>query len=305
MNRIDRLSAILIQLQSRTQLKAQQIADRFEISLRTVYRDIRALEEAGIPIVGNPGVGYSLIEGFKLPPLMFTHEEALSFLIAEKLVNELTDTDSSEHYRSGMEKIRSVMRFADKEVLEMVEENLSILKTYKSTLYKPDVLLLILQSIHKKRTLSIIYSNAPEREVEPVGLFFSKSNWYMVAFCLQKESYLIFRIDRLQEATLSEHPFTQKHPALNSFLDRFYDKGHLYEVVIRIGKEHSSMMGDDKYYYGLTEEKMIDNVIEYRFMTFSLEKFARWYLSYADVATIIEPSLLKETIKSIICKILL
>lgn len=92
MNRIDRLSAILIQLQSRTQLKAQQIADRFEISLRTVYRDIRALEEAGIPIVGNPGVGYSLIEGFKLPPLMFTHEEALSFLIAEKLVNELTDT---------------------------------------------------------------------------------------------------------------------------------------------------------------------------------------------------------------------
>lgn len=305
MNRIDRLSAILIQLQSRTQLKAQQIADRFEISLRTVYRDIRALEEAGIPIVGNPGVGYSLIEGFKLPPLMFTHEEALSFLIAEKLVNELTDTDSSQHCRSGMEKIRSVMRLADKEVLETVEENLSILKTYKSTLYKPDVLLVILQSIHRKRVLRIVYLNAPERQVEPVGLFFSKSNWYMIAYCLQKESHLTFRIDRLQEAVLLDKPFISKHPTLNSFLDKFYDKEDLNEVVIRISKEHASMMGDDKFYYGLTSEKMIDDMIEYRFMTFSFDKFARWYLSYADVATIITPVALKETIQAIIGKIVL
>ncbi len=79
MNRIDRIAAILIQLQSHSLVKAQQISERFNISIRTVYRDIRTLEEAGIPIIGNPGIGYSLAEGFKLSPLMFTQKEALSF----------------------------------------------------------------------------------------------------------------------------------------------------------------------------------------------------------------------------------
>ena len=65
MNRIDRISAILIQLQSHSLVKAQQISERFNISIRTVYRDIRTLEEAGIPIIGNPGIGYSLAEGLK------------------------------------------------------------------------------------------------------------------------------------------------------------------------------------------------------------------------------------------------
>ena len=122
MNRIDRISAILIQLQSHSLVKAQQISERFNISIRTVYRDIRTLEEAGIPIIGNPGIGYSLAEGFKLSPLMFTQKEALSFLIAEKLVHELTDSNSNEHYKSGIEKIRSVMRFADKNMLETMEK---------------------------------------------------------------------------------------------------------------------------------------------------------------------------------------
>ena len=159
MNRIDRISAILIQLQSHSLVKAQQISERFNISIRTVYRDIRTLEEAGIPIIGNPGIGYSLAEGFKLSPLMFTQKEALSFLIAEKLVHELTDSNSNEHYKSGIEKIRSVMRFADKNMLETMEKCMSVLDTYKSSTYKPDILLLILQSIYQKRKNTGIGTN--------------------------------------------------------------------------------------------------------------------------------------------------
>ena len=68
MNRIDRITAILIQLQSRRVVKAQDIADRFGISLRTVYRDVRTLEEAGIPISGEAGVGYSILEGYNEKP---------------------------------------------------------------------------------------------------------------------------------------------------------------------------------------------------------------------------------------------
>src|SRR5690349_10664094 len=118
MNRIDRVSAILIQLQSKKIVKAQHIATRFNVSLRTVYRDIKSLEEAGIPLAGEAGVGYSLMDGYRLPPVMFTREEAIAFLTAEKLVEKLTDETNGKNYKSAMYKIRAVLRSAEKDLLE-------------------------------------------------------------------------------------------------------------------------------------------------------------------------------------------
>jgi predicted DNA-binding transcriptional regulator YafY len=81
-NRFDRIVAILIQLQSKKIVKAQELSKRFDVSLRTIYRDIRTLEVAGVPIYSEAGVGYSLVEGYRLPPVMFTREEAESFIAA-------------------------------------------------------------------------------------------------------------------------------------------------------------------------------------------------------------------------------
>lgn len=139
-----------------------------------------------------------------------------------------------------------------------------------------------------------------ERKVEAIGIFFSRTNWYLIGFCLQKEAYLTFRIDRIQEIHILNEFQSREHPPFKKFLDEFYDKEKLYEVVIRIEKDKTSMINDDKYYYGLTSEKEIDNMIEYRFITFSISKFAHWYLSFADVATIITPNSLKHEVKNII-----
>lgn len=91
MNRIDRLAAILIQLQSRPLVKAQDLATKFSISLRTVYRDIRALDEGGVPVIGEAGSGYRLMEGYKLPPVMFNQDEASALLTAAKLMQSMSD----------------------------------------------------------------------------------------------------------------------------------------------------------------------------------------------------------------------
>lgn len=305
MNRIDRLSAILVQLQSRSLIKSQEIADRFGISLRTVYRDMRALLEAGIPIIGNPGVGYSLVHGFKLPPLMFTQAEAIAFLTAEKLVDELTDSQNIEHYKSGMDKIRAVMRFADNNVLENLEVNISVFKTSKKEVYKTNTLQIILNSIHSKKVLLITYfsdrrQEESEREIEPVGIFFSRTNWYLIAFCLKTNEYRTFRVDRVKNIIESDKSFAIEHPSLENFLKTTQKTEKLEEVIISIPKEKEMMIEDDKYYYGLVSRKEVNQNVELTFLTFSLDKFARWYLSFADTARIISPNTLKDKVDIIL-----
>ena len=179
MNRIDRISAILIQLQSRKTVRAQDIADRFNISLRTVYRDVRTLEEAGIPLIGEAGVGYSIVDGYRLPPVMFTRDEAAAFLTAEKMVNKLTDADNSASYSSAMYKIRSVLKSAEKDYLESIEQNIEVLKFRGHNAQRAvpqNQLQIILQAVATKQVLRLVYKrpwgeSVETRDIEPVGVF--------------------------------------------------------------------------------------------------------------------------------------
>src|SRR3954463_4872434 len=121
MNRIDRLTAILIQLQSKKIVKAEEIACRFEISLRTVYRDVKALMEAGVPIGSEAGKGYFIVDGYHLPPVMFNQEEASAMLVAGKLVEKLTDQSIRKAFESALLKITSVLNESEKDHLENLQ----------------------------------------------------------------------------------------------------------------------------------------------------------------------------------------
>src|SRR5678816_2613752 len=120
MNRIDRLAAILIQLQSRPLVKAQDIATKFSISLRTVYRDVKALEESGVPVIGEAGSGYTIMEGYRLPPVMFTQEEASALLLGAKLAEYLSDESIKKHFNAALFKIKAVLRTSDKEHMDQL-----------------------------------------------------------------------------------------------------------------------------------------------------------------------------------------
>jgi predicted DNA-binding transcriptional regulator YafY len=204
-----------------------------------------------------------------------------------------------------MDKIRAVMSYADKDVLTDIETNVGILKTHKSKAYKPDMLQSILQSVHKKRVINITYysdhkQKTSERKIEPVGIFFSRTNWYLIAFCLSCKDYRTFRVDRIQNIVELEIPHTIVHPSLESFLDNTKKTQDLDKIVIRVDKDKLSMIGEDKFYYGLISENATEQYVELSFLTFSIDKFARWYLSFADFATIISSDKLKDKIRTII-----
>lgn len=307
MNRIDRIAAILIQLQSRRVTKAQDIADRFNMSLRTVYRDIKALEEAGIPIIGEAGIGYSIMDGYRLPPVMFTREEAIAFLTAEKMVEQLTDSANSANYRSAMYKVKAVLRSTEKELLENMDTRIEVLKGRRKTGIDPglDLIQPILRSITEARVITIKYFSQykqqdTERSVEPIGVFYLDGYWHMIAWCRLRNDYRDFRLDRIAGITLTDENFTEKHPPLKDYLEKLYDGMDVQEVAIRVDKKAAPYLANQKYYNGLVSEQEIDDQVEMVFLTASLEGFARWYIMYGDMATIIKPDTLKDRIKTIL-----
>ncbi|KIC94995.1 helix-turn-helix transcriptional regulator [Flavihumibacter solisilvae] len=310
MNRIDRLTAILIQLQSRRIVKAQEIADRFDISLRTVYRDVKALEESGIPVIGEAGMGYSIMDGYRLPPVMFTREEAMAFLTAEKLVEKLTDRNNSANYQSAMFKIRAVLRTSEKDFLETIDDHIEVLQARHVQAGNSDLNLhqTILRSIAEKKVVHIRYfslykQEQSERSIEPVGIFFLNNYWHLVAWCRLRQDYRDFRMDRIKSLTMTEEIFRQQHPSIRTYLKQ-WDKGcELTEVVMSVEKKYVGYLGDQKYYYGLLHEKEEGDRIIMTFMTNSLEGFCRWFVMIGDRAAIHKPAELKTRIKEFVSSI--
>ncbi|MBS1509322.1 MAG: YafY family transcriptional regulator [Bacteroidetes bacterium] len=306
MNRIDRLSAILVQLQSKRVVKAQEIADRFNISLRTVYRDVKALDEAGVPVIGEAGMGYSIMEGYRLPPIMFTREEATAFLTAEKLVEKLTDVSTKNQYTSAMLKVKAVLRHAEKDYLQNMEQHIEVVENPYLPNRSSETAHLqnILQCISNKTVLQMDYfanhnHQHSSRKVEPVGIYFQGEHWYMVAFCQLRNDYRTFKCSSIKKLAITEIQFHQQHPSLKSFLNKVTKERELKKVVLLVDKSVLPFLGNQKYYSGFVSEKDTGAQMEMTFLTGSLKGFVRFFLMFGDYADIVHPKELKTLLHEV------
>src|SRR5690349_8409851 len=112
--RLNRLTAIMHLLQANRMVTAPALAKKFEVSIRTIYRDIRSLEQSGIPVITEEGKGYSLMEGYRLPPVSFTESEALAMITAEQLVQQSKDSSLIRAFGDAIVKIKSVLSQTNK-----------------------------------------------------------------------------------------------------------------------------------------------------------------------------------------------
>lgn len=308
MKRIDRLTAILSQLQSKRLIKAREIAGRFQISLRTVYRDIKALEKAGIPILGEAGQGYSLVEGYRLPPVMFTQEEGVALVLAEKMVRNLTDQGSSHHLQSAMIKIKAVVKNQQKDLLENLGHQIQVIPQGKplNPVHHPNYLNLLLQALVDKLTVNLVYTTfevekASKRTVEPVGIFYAFQQWYLIAWCQLRNDYRTFRLDRVNEMKLGDESYNpSSHPTLANYLAQVKQKDHLIEFVLHVPLENEKYLKTHKYTMGLVQEIQWGNYYEMRFMNSSIEGFIRWLLPVGDKIQLIEPKEAKDFMKNLV-----
>ncbi|KFF20426.1 helix-turn-helix transcriptional regulator [Flavobacterium hydatis] len=298
--RFDRIVAILIQLQSKKIVKAQELANRFEVSLRTIYRDIRTLEASGVPIYSEAGVGYALMDGYRLPPVMFTREEASSFIAAEKLMQKFTDTTLGNHYASAMYKLKAVLKSDDKDWVSTIESSVLMQSTEKLFNDKsPNTLALLFESIAEKKQVILSYQaftsdGITERNIEPVGIFHDHNNWYVIGYCHLRRDYRQFRTDRVHCIKKTDEDFTLEHDSLETYLNK-NETIPTIKVRILIDKKIARYLSHERKYHGFISEKEIDGNIEMTFMCRDIESsFPRWFLMFGDYATILEPERLKK-----------
>ena len=306
--RFDRIVAILIQLQSKRIVKAQELADRFEVSLRTIYRDIRTLEASGVPIISEAGVGYSIMEGYRLPPVMFTREEVGSFVAAEKLMQKFVDKSLGNYYESAMMKLKSVLRGREKDWISALESQILVDPTNK--LFNdslPNALETLFESIAEKRQVFLKYQAVnrevpSERFVEPVGIYHESGFWYVLAFCHLRSDYRQFRTDRMLAIKSTHNSFTREHITLDEYRSQ-YENIPKTKVVISVDKSVVRYINNSKMQHGFVSEKVKGNQVEMTFMTSYVEHgFSRWYIVFSDYAKIIEPESLKLQVKEILEK---
>jgi len=218
--RLARLTAILTQMQSQTLVTAREIAEKHHVSIRTVYRDIRTLEKSGIPVYTEEGKGYGIMDGYKLPPVMFTEEEAHALITAEQIISKNKDKSLSDQYGSAIEKIKATLRTNQKGKSELLSQRIEI-RTNTKNEQTSNYLIQVQMAITNYSLLRISYlsleKNATQREIEPYALVHTHENWILFAYCRLRQDFRAFRLDCIQSIHVQSESFKPHKLSLNEF----------------------------------------------------------------------------------------
>lgn len=222
MNRIDRLVAILTTLQSRKFVTAEFIANKYNISERTVYRDLKALGEIGVPIDFSANKGYSILQGFFLPPILLTSEEANALILITTLSDKFADKTTRSNIENAISKIKSVLRKTDKDSADFLQSQIKIYKSPSET-DNPGYLTEIQHSITNRQILNITYTNnvseKSQKEIEPIGLTFYSNQWHLIAWCWTRKAYRDFKVNQITNLENKREIFRKtEHYDINEYI---------------------------------------------------------------------------------------
>ena len=202
MRRADRLFQIVQFIRGRRLTTAAFLAQRLEVSERTVYRDIADLQHQGVPIEGEAGVGYRLGAGFELPPLMFTQDEASALVASARLAQSWLDPAMARDVEAALGKILSLLPAAARvsaEALALYAPQLGIDETTRARLQ------VVREAVQSRHKLQLRYrdvgGDASERTVRPLGCFFWGKVWTLSAWCELRNDFRGFRVDRIDALT--------------------------------------------------------------------------------------------------------
>jgi predicted DNA-binding transcriptional regulator YafY len=302
MNRIDRLFAITVLLQARRRVRAIDLATLFEVSERTIYRDIEALNQSGIPISSTPGEGYEISEGFYLPTVQLTADEAKVLFLGAEMLKSHASGSLIGNIESALAKIADALPDqVSVEAARLVEILRFFVQPGRLDFNDPN-LLVIQQAIHEKRVVWIRYHSfnqdeTTEREIEPEALHYNDGAWYVSGYCRLRCESRSFRLSRVDDLRLQAETFLPKI--------MFAAPINQIEVHVHFEADVVRWVRERQHYAFIGEET--DVVGEGAFMTYRVDSFRElrpWLLSWGAGVEVISPQEARQEIRAELSKLL-
>ena len=310
MNRIDRLTSMILRLQANRYVSIEEFVDGYDISERTAFRDIKALGEAGVPIGFEKDRGYFIVEGYNVPPIMFTKEEAGAILVAGKLLERQGDKSLVQDFDKAQEKVRAVLKGSQHEFVTELEKHIEVVAPESRGDIQPDMFLLeIKNALVSKNVLSFqYYSNYNDtwsiRDVEPLGLCHYSNHWHLIAHCRMRDDVRDFRADRISKLSTKGDTFDPSiRPDFKKHIFSLNMNQEYEEVQILFSNKIAHIIADQKYYHGMIDQKKTDEGVVMTFMVGEMDYFARWLLMFTDSVSVVHSDRLRDKMDQLISEL--
>ncbi|MFF2017823.1 helix-turn-helix transcriptional regulator [Paenibacillus sp. NPDC058177] len=306
MNKTDRLLAIVLELQRNKVLRAEDLAATFETSVRTIYRDIQALSEAGVSVIGAPGQGYSLMDGYFLPPVSFTVEEAVTLLIGTDFIERWFDAHYGNKSRTSRKKIEAILPEPILSEATRIRKSFRLLATAEDAarIQERTYIEVIRRAILEERKISFHYSKRIAeadgnrqsiRTVAPYGLVLLHGSWVLIAWCELRQDIRNFRLSRMSELMGLESRF--KLP-VNFDLDAYKPPDDRIVLVrILVQADIADKIRESNTFYFESTEEHTDGVL----MTFRVrqpEELLHLVLGWGSGVVVLEPESFQYQVKN-------
>jgi predicted DNA-binding transcriptional regulator YafY len=206
-------------------VKSTDLAEKFGVSVRTIYRDIRVLDQIGVPIAGFESKGYALAEGYKIPPVMFTEQEANALITARQLINLNKDSSLISDYNKAIDKVKAVLNYAAKDKVELLAKRIAVSPASIQQATSSN-LAVIQNALTAFLVLHITYqaegkNESSERWIEPFAFYYSmQQHWTLIAFCRLRNDFRMFRLDRIGNVYITDLKFEPHQLSLQEYLQQ-------------------------------------------------------------------------------------
>jgi predicted DNA-binding transcriptional regulator YafY len=301
-NTATRLITLIFLLQNKPNQKASELAEKLGVSLRTVHRYFGMLEEMGIPLYAERGQygGFSLVRGYKMPPLVFTLEEAVALVLGTGMVEEMWGELYRESARGALAKLENLL--PEEQVREVAWArnslvatgmNRSDLKALTPTLEK------LRRAIREHRSLEMKYQSnqvphPTQRRIDPYALVHRWGWWYVVGFCHLRDDVRTFRVDRIAEISLSDTTFSiPPEFDLQAHLKNEFQAQPQVKAKLKVDADATWLFKGNLSYWESIKEQTDGSLI----VTFSapaLEWAASTALAYGPAVEVLEPPELRQ-----------
>ncbi len=231
MKRVERLTGIISYLQSRNYTSMERLMEKFNVSERSIYRDLASLQEIGVPVSFDKERGYHILDSHFIPPVSFSEEEAIAITLAGRLMRNFSDEQTINNFDNALDKIKYALNSGQKDLVESITDTLSFPMLEQGPI-KENRLSAVQSSIVRKRILRISYLNRKgeltEREIEPIGLTFYGLEWHTVAWCWSREAYRDFIISSIQRLEATTHSFRKSdHLTLDDYINELLNSSNV------------------------------------------------------------------------------